>query len=603
MAAWLVRVGLVLGMVGALVGCGGSGGEVPPPPPPPPPPPVRAADPSTAPLGARELRNTEAFLALASQVRFFHPSQEVESATWKVLLAEGVALVLPARDDAELVGHLQSFFRDLAPTVQVWTGVAPDLHPGLTRTPSATSLCQWRHIGYGFDPGVTNPPYKNTRQSKELPAQGLPVGGVDPARPWEGDLVPGIRCRIPVALYSRGLATLPTGGPSQFQGARAFGYEDRPTRVAALGYAWWALAVFYPYWEEVALDWEAQRGPFLREAATTQGSLQELLQRFTALLKDGHARVGYPEGMVPPLVLDWVEDQWVVARVLPGAPQGLQAGDALLTVDGKDVDQLWRPLAARMSGSLQWLRARARSELLLQPRSRTLRLGLRRIDGTLVELDVDCQTRFSGSQPVEPRPAQPIVERAPGLIYFDADRATPEDFRDWQVRLQQAKALVVDLRGYVNGGHQNMLSYLLPETIPFPFLAPSPWSPGQRTYPWWDLGWNFWTSGPAWNAKVAVLTDGRALSAAETSLMPYQAFPTRFAIFGGPSGGADGYVTLTALPGGATFTWTGGKVTCPRGERLHALGIQPTHPVARTRAGIAAGRDEVLEKALGWLGY
>jgi hypothetical protein len=41
------------------------------------------------------------------------------------------------------------------------------------------------------------------------------------------------------------------------------------------------------------------------------------------------------------------------------------------------------------------------------------------------------------------------------------------------------------------------------------------------------------------------------------------------------------------------------KVTRLDGRQHHLLGVQPTHPVRRTLAGIRAGRDEELEAAVG----
>jgi C-terminal processing protease CtpA/Prc len=40
------------------------------------------------------------------------------------------------------------------------------------------------------------------------------------------------------------------------------------------------------------------------------------------------------------------------------------------------------------------------------------------------------------------------------------------------------------------------------------------------------------------------------------------------------------------------------KVLKHDGSQHHGIGILPTVPVSRTRAGVAAGRDEVLERAL-----
>jgi hypothetical protein len=52
------------------------------------------------------------------------------------------------------------------------------------------------------------------------------------------------------------------------------------------------------------------------------------------------------------------------------------------------------------------------------------------------------------------------------------------------------------------------------------------------------------------------------------------------------------------LPGGFSIRFTGTKVTRIDGRQHHIVGVQPTHPVQRTLAGIRAGRDEELEVAL-----
>ena len=51
-------------------------------------------------------------------------------------------------------------------------------------------------------------------------------------------------------------------------------------------------------------------------------------------------------------------------------------------------------------------------------------------------------------------------------------------------------------------------------------------------------------------------------------------------------------------PSALPATFTGMKVTRMDGRQHHLVGVQPTHPVKRTLAGIRAGRDEELEVAL-----
>ncbi len=57
-------------------------------------------------------------------------------------------------------------------------------------------------------------------------------------------------------------------------------------------------------------------------------------------------------------------------------------------------------------------------------------------------------------------------------------------------------------------------------------------------------------------------------------------------------------VNPLTLPGGCTISWTGMRVLKHDGSRHHGVGITPTVPADRTIAGVAAGRDELLERAI-----
>jgi len=93
------------------------------------------------------------------------------------------------------------------------------------------------------------------------------------------------------------------------------------------------------------------------------------------------------------------------------------------------------------------------------------------------------------------------------------------------------------------------------------------------------------------------LTDGRAISYAESCMGIVEHYRLG-EIVGGPTAGTNGNVNPLVLPGGYTLAWTGMKVLKHDGSQHHGIGILPTVPVSRTRAGVAAGRDELLERAL-----
>ena len=102
---------------------------------------------------------------------------------------------------------------------------------------------------------------------------------------------------------------------------------------------------------------------------------------------------------------------------------------------------------------------------------------------------------------------------------------------------------------------------------------------------------------PKFTTNVAFVTDGRAISAAETFLGIIEHYKLA-EIVGGPTAGTNGNVNPFVLPGGYHVSWTGMRVLKHDGSQHHGVGIQPTVPVSRTIAGIAAGRDELLERAV-----
>ena len=69
-------------------------------------------------------------------------------------------------------------------------------------------------------------------------------------------------------------------------------------------------------------------------------------------------------------------------------------------------------------------------------------------------------------------------------------------------------------------------------------------------------------------------------------------------IVGSPTAGTNGNVRRVILPTGSAVFFTGMKVTRHDGTRSHLEGIRPTIPVEPTVAGIRAGKDEVLDRAL-----
>ncbi len=185
----------------------------------------------------------------------------------------------------------------------------------------------------------------------------------------------------------------------------------------------------------------------------------------------------------------------------------------------------------------------------------------------------------------------------PGVMYVNLDRITDKEFQETLPSLQKAKGIVFDLRGYPKVSPAT-IGHLIDKPVTCAqWHIPVTVYPDRQNVAFSFSNWEVKPKEPRLTAKVAFLTDGRAISYAETYMGIIEHYKLA-AIVGSPTAGTNGNINPFTLPGGYRVIWTGMKVLKHDGSRHHGLGIQPTVPVARTIMGVAQGRDEVLERAV-----
>jgi C-terminal processing protease CtpA/Prc len=96
---------------------------------------------------------------------------------------------------------------------------------------------------------------------------------------------------------------------------------------------------------------------------------------------------------------------------------------------------------------------------------------------------------------------------------------------------------------------------------------------------------------------VVFLTDASAISYAESCMSVVESLKLG-EIVGQTTAGTNGNINQLTLPGGYTVIFTGMRVTKDDGSVYHGVGVTPQHVVEPTIAGIKAGRDEQLDKAV-----
>ena len=549
------------------------------------------------PLTQRGLENVKAFAKLYGYVRFFHPSDQAAATDWENFAIEGLRTVEDATSTAELSDRLSKMFAPIAPSVRVYEA-GKEVSP--VQMGEAAEIIRYEHNGVGLPTAMIGMGiYSSKRTRKPAARDGLPP-------PFEASIGSGLRVSVPLALFVNGDGTLPhapiPSAPPRYERSS----EDRATRLAAVIIAWNVFQHFYPYFDVVEADWSAELPKALRPAAAGSADFQKTLQKLVAALKDGHGsvRVSLMSSFLrPPLTLGWVENQLIVTRVQKGKEGGVFPGDRVLKIDDVPVDKAASDARALISGATgQWIRYRLAGELsACDVETKKIKFELEpfadRNAHKTVELDCATpRTKDAESYP-EPRPEK-IAEIAPGIMYIDLDRISVAEWKDALPKLEKMRGIVFDMRGYPSGIFVTPLAHLTKEP-----LRSAKWNVSNATMPdqigikFKESGWPLPAEAPYLPARIVFLTDGRAISAAETFMGIVEHFKLG-EIVGEPTAGTNGNVNPFKLPGGFIISWTGMKVLKHDGSQHHGVGILPTVPASRTRAGVAAGKDELLLKGL-----
>lgn len=401
-----------------------------------------------------------------------------------------------------------------------------------------------------------------------------------------------------------------------FRSERAYREMKEPSleyRQLAVIRAWNVIHFFYPYLHLIG-DWDAVLPEFLAKMEDTK-TFRDYALTLTEMMThvaDGHTGLwGHPDVEQPfgdaglPIHARWTEGALVAWRVSEEVRQaGIEVGDAILEVDGETVEARTERIGRYMTASTRpALLNRIATRLLLGAAGSTAVLKVQKLDGSVREMRLVRDPK----QTLPPEEKGDVVRILPGnLGYVDLVRLGRPDVDGMFEKLADTRAIIFDMRGYpqgtawaiaprINTRNAKMAAQFRrsqvsafsfeEEEAGFHFSQPIPDLPeGQAKY-----------TGP-----TVMLIDDRAISQSEHSGLFYEAANgTKF--IGTASAGANGDVTRFPVPGGIWIGFTGHDVRHADGRQLQRVGLVPDVEVAPTRAGLAAGRDEVLERAVKYL--
>jgi len=421
----------------------------------------------------------------------------------------------------------------------------------------------------------------------------------------------GISAIIPLALYGNAVQTYPLADTAKLSALKSnytkipdatINGDDLNTRLADLCITWNVLQHFFPYFDFAQTNWTNDLREAIATAYTdkTSNDFKKTLQIFTAHLKDGHVFIKQTRGdknvFIPPIAWEWIEGKLVITYVADKTIT-LKKGDIVTAINGLKPEDHFKMVMQQISAATSgYLNHRAQTESLLGERDSELKLTALNGDGKIINVSLN---RSMPSQQFDLPAYGDIKKLTKDIMYVNIGSAYMKTIDSALLKLQNAKAIICDLRGYPRDNN-NFIEYLLTkkDTAANWMQTPHVIYPDQEKIAGYTTeGFGLKPRKPHLTAKIIFLTDGQAISWAESymSIIEHYKLAT---IIGQPTAGTNGNINNLFLPGGYHIVFTGMKVVKLDGSQHHGVGTKPDIYVSKTIKGIRENRDEFLEKAI-----
>lgn len=385
-------------------------------------------------------------------------------------------------------------------------------------------------------------------------------------------------------------------------------FPDAGLQLLALFRFWNIIEYWFPYKDVIGTDWDAVLASHIRPVALAVDSeqYQLALLRLIATINDAHAHVRFPasppRGQCSlPVALRMIEGRPMVFAHLSAQKSELELGDLLASVDGELVSTLAESILPFVAASNQASRDVALSRALTLGECASARVVVDR-DGVEHQLQVarvPVKTLNSTRLYSHDRPGETFQLLSDKVAYLKLSSIRAADLPQMLDAAAATHGLIVDIRNYPGDFVPFLLgSRLVEKATAFArFTAPDTGNPGAFR---WQAPMIIEPKGPSYAGNVIVLVDEMSISQSEYTAMALRAAP-RVKVFGSMTAGADGNVSPIVLPGNFRTGISGIGVFYPNRKPTQRVGIVPDKIIEPTIVGVRAGRDEVLEAAVGEL--
>ena len=388
-------------------------------------------------------------------------------------------------------------------------------------------------------------------------------------------------------------------------------YPDDGFRLLSLYRYWNMINYFFPYKHLMDKDWNKKLKEYIPFFINAKDELEYELATIQIIgdIQDTHANLWGGADKIdewkginyPPIHVRFIENQLVVADYYNDELRnevGLNIGDVITKINGRSIDNIVQEKSKYYPASNMPTRLRDISADLLRSNSN-------KIDIEFLSNNSKAQTKSLKLYPKDSldiyRWYRKSEEKSYKMLdnnigYVTLQTIKEDDISKIKSEFKNTKGIIIDIRNYPSTFVPFSLgSYFVSSSTPFvKFTNGNVDNPGEFTF---TSNLEIPSQGKTYKGKLVVLVNELSQSQAEYTSMAFRAGDNT-TIIGSTTAGADGNVSVIMLPGGLRTMISGIGVNYPNGEESQRVGIVPDIEVKPTIAGIIAGKDELLEKAI-----
>ncbi|GAA0339089.1 hypothetical protein GCM10008967_31710 [Bacillus carboniphilus] len=240
----------------------------------------------------QKIRNITAFAKIYGYVRYFHPSDEAADLDWDTFGVYGVEQVKNAKTKKELHETLEDLFSPIAPTVRIANKEVGYSFKDIFEENNTSNYLFWQHLGVETNmtiipsTGNVNPYASSNRVviKSNLELENQLSEQVPPKEKWviHKEVSNNLHLYLPLVIpINEEEKTIGTTSETftafeeleqELKNVKQNGIHatDENARISGIITTWNIFQHFYPYWDEVEVNWEAQLAPYLTEALHDQ---------------------------------------------------------------------------------------------------------------------------------------------------------------------------------------------------------------------------------------------------------------------------------------------------------------------------------------------